>query len=35
VGVSREIGEHGSRPAEGRLCVDEPVELAQRRQISR
>ena len=34
VGVARQIGEHGLGSGEGRLGVDEPVLLAQRRQES-
>ena len=33
VGVAGEIGEHRLRPGEGRLGVDEPVLLPQRREI--
>ena len=35
VGVTRQIGQHGLRSAERALCVDDPLGLAQRRQISR
>ena len=33
VGVAAEIGQHRLRPAEGRLGVDDPVGLAQRREM--
>jgi hypothetical protein len=35
VGVAAEIGEHGLRPGEGSLGVDDPLDLAQRRQMGR
>ena len=33
MGVSRQIGEHGLRPAERPLGIDHPLDVAQRRQI--
>ncbi len=33
MGVAAEIGEHCRRPGEGSLGIDDPLDLAQRRQI--
>jgi hypothetical protein len=35
VGVARQIGEHRLGPGEGRLGVDDPLLLSERRQIPR
>src|SRR5206468_3331762 len=35
MGVAAEIGEHRLRPGEGSLGIDDPLDLAQRRQIGR
>ncbi len=35
VGVTRQIGQYRFRAAERTLCVDDPLDLAQRREISR
>ena len=35
VGIARQIGQHGLGSAEWALCVDDPLGLAQRREISR
>ena len=35
VGIAAEIGEHRLRPGEGPLGIDDPLDLAQRRQVGR